>query len=321
MQAAKVRFRKPSCVCPFRCEHVALRRGEACIVKSDRGLEYGTCVVPPEPCPEGLEKEVTMHVVRKATHQDEATRHQIQIQESKAREFCIRKIQERNLPMKLVDLEYTFDKRKIVFYFTAEERVDFRELVRDLAHELRTRIELRHIQVRDEAKVVGGLGPCGLELCCKTWMSEFMPISMKMAKRQNLSLNPAKISGQCGRLMCCLGYENANYPGKRKSASAEEEEEQYVEQEDEAFTELDDVEPVTESSLVAVADVDEPQDAVEAEAPPSPAQPEARVAEETREAETKVPPEAAEKKPQEKTKAHRPSRRRKRRRGKRKHRR
>jgi len=122
--------------------------------------------------------------------------------------------------MKLVDVEYTFDRRKVVFYFTAEQRVDFRELVRDLAHTLKARIELRHIQVRDQAKMVGGIGECGRLLCCRTWLREFMPISMKMAKRQNLSLNPEKISGQCGRLMCCLSYENDQYEAKKKKKKA-----------------------------------------------------------------------------------------------------
>src|SRR5690606_3977835 len=120
------------------------------------------------------------------------------------------------LPMKLADVEYTFDKQKIVFYFTAEDRVDFRDLVRELARDLKTRIELRHIQVRDQARIVGGIGVCGRELCCSTWLGEFQPISMKMAKNQNLSLNPQKISGQCGRLLCCLSYENDLYVERRK---------------------------------------------------------------------------------------------------------
>jgi hypothetical protein len=120
------------------------------------------------------------------------------------------------MKMKLVECEYAFDRKKVIFYFTAEDRVDFRELVRDLAREFKARIELRHIQVRDEAKIIGGIGSCGRELCCTTWLREFLPISMKMAKRQNLSLNPSKISGQCGRLLCCLAYENDLYQRGRR---------------------------------------------------------------------------------------------------------
>jgi hypothetical protein len=145
------------------------------------------------------------------------THKQIQMDEERAMDICSQKIRKRELPMRLVECEYTFDRKKIIFYFTADDRVDFRELVKDLAFELKARIELRHIQVRDQAKLVGGIGTCGRELCCTTWMREFIPISMKMAKKQNLSLNPTKISGQCGRLMCCLAYENEMYTrAKRK---------------------------------------------------------------------------------------------------------
>ncbi len=219
METAKVRLRKPTRVFTFLCRDVPLERDEPCIVRSDRGLEFGTCVVPPEPCPEEMAKRLTMQVVRRANTHDEMTYKQLLVEEEKALQLCKRKVAERHLPMKLVDAEYTFDKRRVIFYFTADDRVDFRELVRDLAHELKTRIELRHIQVRDEAKMVGGIGSCGLELCCRAWLSGFVPISMKMAKRQSLSLNPAKISGQCGRLMCCLSYENDQYPSRKRGAS------------------------------------------------------------------------------------------------------
>jgi cell fate regulator YaaT (PSP1 superfamily) len=223
MQTVKIRLRKPTRVFPFLApDTLALKRDDACIVRSDRGLEYGTCVLPGEECPPAHEDRYPMSVVRKATHADESTYRQLQMEEQKAHELCSKKVAERNLPMKLVDCEYTFDKHKIVFYFTAADRVDFRDLVRDLAHELKTRIELRHIQVRDEAKLVGGLGVCGRELCCSTWLTEFMPISMKMAKRQNLSLNPSKISGQCGRLLCCLSYENDLYQTAKKARAAAE---------------------------------------------------------------------------------------------------
>jgi cell fate regulator YaaT (PSP1 superfamily) len=215
-EAVKIRLRKPTRVFTFSSKGITLRRDDPCIVKSDRGLEYGTCVVPPEPCGEDLGRRLKMTIVRKANFTDESNYQKMISLEKKAYDVCKAKIAERKLPMKLVDAEYTFDRNKVVFYFTAADRVDFRQLVRDLAQELKTRIELRHIQVRDEAKIVGGLGVCGRELCCSTWLPEFKPISMKMAKRQNLSLNPNKISGQCGRLLCCLSYENELYKAYRK---------------------------------------------------------------------------------------------------------
>lgn len=214
-QTVKVRLRKPTRVFTFLCDDIPLERNDNCIVRTERGLEYGTCILPPEPIPEAAKSRYKMSVVRKVTHQDETTFHHIQMEEERAKETCAIRIRERNLPMKLVDAEYTFDRHKIIFYFTADDRVDFRQLVRDLAQDLRTRIELRHIQVRDEAKILGGIGVCGRELCCSTWLREFKPISMKMAKRQNLSLNPSKISGQCGRLLCCLAYENEQYQEQR----------------------------------------------------------------------------------------------------------
>jgi cell fate regulator YaaT (PSP1 superfamily) len=215
-QTVRIRLRRPTQVFDFLAKDIPVAPGDGCVVRSDRGLEYGICTMPPEECPPEEEKNYPMTVVRKATHNDESTFRQILADEEKATALCMGKIEQRSLPMRLVDVEYTFDRHKIVFYFTADERVDFRELVRDLAHELKTRIELRHIQVRDKAKIVGGIASCGRELCCATWMAEFMPISMKMAKRQNLSLNPSKISGQCGRLMCCLSYENHNYSDRKK---------------------------------------------------------------------------------------------------------
>ncbi len=219
MQVVKVRLRKPRRVLSFLCgDALTLNRDEPCIVQSDHGPEWGLCILPPEPCPPDMESHYPMRLLRKANPNDYKTFDVMLHQECKARAVCQEKIRQRNMPMKLVDVEYTFDQRKVIFYFTADDRVDFRELVRDLAHELRTRIELRHIQVRDEARLVGGLGSCGRQLCCATWLNEFKPISMRMAKRQNLSLNPAKISGQCGRLLCCLNYEFEQYPhGKRKN--------------------------------------------------------------------------------------------------------
>lgn len=225
MHLVQVRLRKPRRVFPFLCDsNVGLKRAEPCIVQTDRGTEWGTCLLPPEPVPYEMERRYSMRVLRRATPQDHETQNYLETEEKKARRIGFDKIRQHNMPMKLVDVEYTFDKQKIVFYFTAEDRVDFRDLVRDLAHDLRARIELRHIQVRDEAKMVGGIGGCGRELCCTTWLGDFMPISMRMAKRQNLSLNPSKISGQCGRLLCCLSYENDQYEAARKQAKQQEQE-------------------------------------------------------------------------------------------------
>jgi cell fate regulator YaaT (PSP1 superfamily) len=221
LQLAKVRLRKPTRISTFLVRDIVLDNGDACIVRTDRGLEYGFCVVAPADCPEdeaGAYSSTT--VLRKATYNDENNFKQLLVDEEKAKALCTGKIMDRRLPMRLVNVEYTFDRHKVVFYFTADDRVDFRELVRDLAHELKTRIELRHIQVRDKSKLVGGLAACGRELCCATWLADFMPISMKMAKRQNLSLNPGKISGQCGRLMCCLGYEDYHYCDRKKQKPA-----------------------------------------------------------------------------------------------------
>lgn len=254
MQIVHVRLRKPTRVFPFLCDGLDLARADACIVRTDRGLEYGICISPPSPCGDEAEERVSMSVVRKATLNDEHTLHQIEQEERKARDLCARKIAEHHLPMKLVDAEYTFDRHRVTFYFTAADRVDFRELVRQLAQELRARIELRHIPVRDEARIVGGIGVCGLTLCCATWLREFQPISMKMAKRQNLSLNPAKISGQCGRLLCCLSYENELYPGKKDRSAPESEVERRLAEWDlgaseEAAPELD--EEAAEEALAA----------------------------------------------------------------------
>lgn len=225
LQSVLVRLRRPTRVARFLSKGVVLSRGDACIVRTEQGLEYGLCTETPQDCTEDEAKAYSQPVVRKATANDHLTLQQILKEEERAFGLCAGKIRERNLPMQLVDVEYTFDRHKITFRFTADDRVDFRDLVRELAHDLKARIELQHIQVRDKAKIVGGFAACGRELCCSTWLGDFMPISMKMAKRQNLSLNPAKISGQCGRLMCCLSYENTNYedPKKKKAAAKQEE--------------------------------------------------------------------------------------------------
>ena len=250
LQAVKVRLRKPTRVFVFLARDITLARGDNVIVRSDRGLECGTCVVEPEDCPDEMSKRYTMSVVRKMTQHDENTYRQIAVDEAMAGNLCRQKIRDRGLPMNLVDVEYTFDRHKVVFYFTAEDRVDFRELVRDLAHELKARIELRHIQVRDKAKLVGGFAACGRELCCATWLTGFMPISMRMAKRQSLSLNPSKISGQCGRLMCCLSYENDQYRDQKKKVPLEAEEvEKPVGPEWEKLLEEEDEDAVAEEEI------------------------------------------------------------------------
>ncbi len=216
MDIVRIRLRKPRRVLSFRSDGLLIQRDDPCVVETENGLEWGVCILPPEPCSEEMAKRATMRVVRRANASDLDVFAEIIAEEGRAREICARKIEKHNLPMKLVDAEFTYDRHKVIFHFVAENRVDFRELVRDLAHDLRQRIELRHIQVRDQAKLVGGLGTCGRQLCCSTFLEDFKPISMRMAKCQNLSLNPSKISGQCGRLLCCLAYESDQYERERK---------------------------------------------------------------------------------------------------------
>lgn len=181
------------------------------IVETARGIEYGKVVVPIRQVEENDVVLPLKQVVRPADDRDRMQVDENLVESRRAYELANTKIIEHSLDMKLVDVEYTFDRNKIIFYFTAEGRVDFRELVKDLASVFRTRIELRQIGVRDEAKLLGGIGPCGRMLCCSTFLGDFDPVSIKMAKDQNLSLNPTKISGLCGRLMCCLKYENDDY--------------------------------------------------------------------------------------------------------------
>ncbi len=206
-----VRFKKAGKVYYFDPGKLKLTKGENVILETARGVEMGEVVVGPK---EITEKEVVAplkEVIRIATSGDLQVNEGNKEKEAKAFDICLKKIEEHKLEMKLVDVEYTFDNNKIIFYFTAEGRVDFRDLVKDLAGVFKTRIELRQIGVRDEAKMIGGIGPCGVSLCCSTWLGEFDPVSIKMAKDQNLSLNPTKISGVCGRLFCCLKYEHDVY--------------------------------------------------------------------------------------------------------------
>lgn len=206
-----VRFKAAGKVYYFDPGDLFLTVGDGVIVETSRGVEYGTVVAGPRNVPEEEVVGALKKVLRRAGDEDMEQLKVNREKENKAYEICLEKIAAHNLPMKLVDVEQTFDGNKIIFYFTADGRIDFRELVKDLAAVFRTRIELRQIGVRDEAKMMGGLGCCGRELCCTTWLSDFSSVSIRMAKDQNLSLNPTKISGICGRLMCCLKFENEAY--------------------------------------------------------------------------------------------------------------
>ena len=181
------------------------------VVETARGLEYGTIVVGKKEIDEESLVSPLKPIIRIATEEDTKIYKENKEKAKETFELCLEKIKEHNLTMYLIDCEYTFDRNKLIFYFTAEGRIDFRELVKDLAAIFKTRIELRQIGVRDEAKSIGGLGPCGRSLCCSSWLGDFQPVSIKMAKDQSLSLNPTKISGVCGRLFCCLKYEHDVY--------------------------------------------------------------------------------------------------------------
>ena len=216
MQIIGVRIKKAGRILFFEPNEEEIVKGDAVIVETSRGLEFGRVVIEAREllADEKIETEPDVplrKIYRKATDEDFIQLEDNRRGEKLAFEVCRQKIEERQLPMKLINVEYTFDVNKIIFFFTAEGRVDFRELVRDLAAIFRTRIELRQVGVRDEAKVLGGMGGCGRPLCCASFLGEFIPVSIRMAKDQNLSLNPTKISGVCGRLMCCLKYENDLY--------------------------------------------------------------------------------------------------------------
>lgn len=206
-----VRFKKAGKIYYFDPGDLSLSVGDKVIVETARGIEFGEMVVNPKEVPEDEIVTPLKKVIRKATDEDVRKVEKNKKKEKEAFQICLQKIEEHGLPMKLVDVEFTFDVSKIIFYFTADGRVDFRELVKDLAAIFRTRIELRQIGVRDEAKMLGGIGTCGRVLCCASFLGDFDPVSIRMAKDQNLSLNPGKISGICGRLMCCLRFENEAY--------------------------------------------------------------------------------------------------------------
>ncbi len=206
-----IRFKPVGKIYYFNPEGCALSVGDGVIVETTRGVEFGTGVLPVKAIDEEKFNMPIKSILRKATEEGKAQVEENKTRTKEAYDICLEKIQANGLEMNLVDVEYTFDRSKILFYFTADGRVDFRQLVKDLASVFRTRIELRQIGVRDEAKLLGGLGICGRPLCCSQFLGDFEPVSIKMAKEQSLSLNPTKISGTCGRLMCCLKYEQEAY--------------------------------------------------------------------------------------------------------------
>ena len=206
-----IRFKKACKIYYFDPAESGVAKGDHAIVETARGVEYGEVVIGPREVDESSIVPPLKPVMRKATAEDDLKLAENKIREKEAFNICLRKIKNHELPMRLIDVEFTFDVNKIIFYFTADGRIDFRELVKDLASVFRTRIELRQIGVRDEAKMLGGIGSCGRPLCCATFLGDFEPVSIRMAKDQNLSLNPTKISGICGRLMCFLKYENHMY--------------------------------------------------------------------------------------------------------------
>lgn len=206
-----IRFKKVGKIYYFAPGDIKAQAGDKAIVETVRGVECGEVVIPNRMIEDSAVTSELKEVIRIATEEDLKIVEENIRKQKEAFEICQQKIKNRKLDMDLIDVEFTFDNNKILFYFTAETRVDFRELVKDLAAVFRTRIELRQIGVRDEAKILGGLGICGREFCCKGCIGEFQPVSIKMAKEQGLSLNPTKISGTCGRLMCCLKYEQSTY--------------------------------------------------------------------------------------------------------------
>ena len=213
---ARIQFTPAGKLYDFLTGKTAVKPGDRVIVETERGKSIGHVVAGPIEIDDSLIPEGTKQVQRLAEQSDLAALAALAVKEKEAHKFCLTRIKERGMDMKLVKVEYLFDGSKAIFYFTADGRVDFRELVKDLAHAFHTRIEMRQIGVRDESKMVGGIGICGRELCCSSYLREFEPVSVKMAKEQNLALNPSKISGQCGRLLCCLSYEFDTYCSLRK---------------------------------------------------------------------------------------------------------
>lgn len=211
-----VRFKKAGKIYYFDPADMNIQKDTYVVVETARGIEFGECVIGIKEINENDIVSPLKSVLRIATNEDIEKHFKNKDKEKDAFDICLKKIQEHGLTMKLIDVEYTFDNNKVIFYFTADGRVDFRDLVKDLATIFKTRIELRQIGVRDESKMLGGLGPCGRPMCCSSFLGDFASVSIKMAKEQNLSLNPTKISGICGRLMCCLNYEQSTYEDIRK---------------------------------------------------------------------------------------------------------
>ena len=211
MKVIGVRFRTAGKIYYFSPQEFSIKRGDHVIVETARGIEFGTVVMAPTEMEGSKVIQPLKPVLRLAAEKDLEQEASNKVKEKEAFQICQEKIKKHKLEMKLIDAEYTFDNNKVLFYFTADGRIDFRELVKDLAAVFKTRIELRQIGVRDETKIVGGIGICGRPLCCHSYLAEFAPVSIKMAKEQNLSLNPTKISGVCGRLMCCLNNEEEIY--------------------------------------------------------------------------------------------------------------
>ena len=211
IEVVGIRFKKAGKMYYFDPAGIKLEKEDGAIVETARGIEYGTVIKGNSFVPEEAIVPPLKQVMRRATEEDTKSVEQNHKKETEAFGICLEKISRLGLDMKLVDVEMTFDRNKLIFYFTSDGRVDFRELVKELAAVFRMRIELRQIGVRDETKILGGVGICGRPLCCHSYLSEFIPVSIKMAKEQNLSLNPTKISGVCGRLMCCLKYEEETY--------------------------------------------------------------------------------------------------------------
>jgi len=221
-EVIQVRLRDAGKISYYSTNGMKFKTGEYVVVEADRGQDYGQTISEVEVILDSDVAEPLKKVIRKANPWD---MHQIDKNKKKIKEamdICSKKIRERHLPMKLIDAEFTFDRSKIMFYFTAEGRIDFRDLVKDLANAFKARIELKQIGVRDEAKMLGGFGPCGRVLCCAAFLKDFEPVTIKMAKEQNLPLNPTKISGLCGRLMCCLSYEHKTYKELMKGMPKED---------------------------------------------------------------------------------------------------
>lgn len=216
MNIVGVKFKEKGKTYYFNPSGLKINKGDAVIVETVRGLEFGYVTLADKEISEENLQNPLKNVIRVATPEDYKKNEENKRKEKEAFDICVKKAQDHKLDMKFIEAEYTFDNSKVIFYFSADGRIDFRELVKDLAAIFKTRIELRQIGVRDEAKMIGGLGHCGREFCCHKFLSDFQPVSIKMAKDQSLSLNPTKISGFCGRLMCCLAYEQCGYEEKIK---------------------------------------------------------------------------------------------------------